>query len=63
MDFKDVVKDTIKVGGCMSALVISGGLVALKAYRRGYLDAYAQATALVDNTIEREIKRAIEEEE
>lgn len=39
MSFKDVVKDTIKIGGCMGALVISGGIVTLKAYRQGYLHA------------------------
>lgn len=39
MSFKDVVKDTVKIGGVLGALVISGGFVALKAYRQGYLDA------------------------
>lgn len=55
MSFKDVVKDTIKIGGCMGALVVSGGIVALKAYRRGYLDAYDQITDLIDNIIEKEM--------
>lgn len=54
---KEVVTDTIKIGGCMGILVVSGGFVALKAYRHGYLDAYNQATALIDDTIERELSK------
>lgn len=62
MGFKDVVKDTVKIGGCMGALVISGGFVALKAYHQGYLDAYAQAIVLIDSTVEQEVKKAMEKE-
>ena len=36
---KDVVIDTVKIGGCMGVLVVSGGILALRAYRKGYLDA------------------------
>lgn len=61
MSFKDVLKDTIKIGGCMGLLVASGGYVALKAYRSGYLDAYRQAMSIIDIAVEREVAKVMDD--
>ena len=42
MNLKDVMKETIKLGGCFGILVVSSGFLALTAYRLGYIDACEQ---------------------
>ena len=49
MSFKDVLKDTIKLGGCLGFLVVSGGIVGTIAYRRGFLDAYSQTKITLED--------------
>lgn len=42
MSSKNMLKDVVKVAGFLGALVISGGLVSVIAYRLGRSDVYIQ---------------------
>ncbi len=61
MSFKDVLKDTIKLGGCFGVLVMSGGLVAAVSYRLGYTDAYSQATTMLKNVINETTQKTVDD--
>lgn len=51
MSFKDVMKDTIKIGGFLGMVIVSSGFMTLTAYRLGHIDAWQQIESREKQTV------------